>query len=111
MSTKRFVGGMRGPRLSRLEPGANATWPLVELKLENGQGSVRLRLPGFRTLVQRWLPSFDFDPGSASVEAFEGRFSRGVRIERPGGASVIFWTSQPDDVLAAIAREAAASRD
>jgi hypothetical protein len=109
VSTKRFVGGMRGPRLSKLEPGANATWPLVELKLEGGRGNLRLRLPGVRTLAQRWLPSFEFDPSAVNVKPHEGRFSRGVRIERPGEPSVIFWTSQPDEVLAAIAREAAAS--
>src|SRR4051794_14032125 len=102
---------MRGPRLSRLEPGANATWPLVELTLKNGRGIVRLRLPGVRSLVQRWLPSFEFDPGVAKAEPYEGWFSRGVRIECPGEPSVIFWTSKPDDVLAAIAREATAASE
>ncbi len=110
-SGQRFVGGMRGPRLSTLEPGANATWPLVELKLEGGQGFVRLRAPGLRRLVQRWLPSFEFDPASATVELHEGWFSRGVRIQRPGEPCVIFWTREPDEVLVAIAREADASRD
>jgi hypothetical protein len=108
-SRQRFVGGMRGPRLSRLEPGANATWPLVELTLENGRGFVRLRLPGLHRLVQRWLPSFEFDPRSVKVEEHDGLFSRGVRIERPGEPSVIFWTSQPKDVLAAIARQSTGS--
>jgi hypothetical protein len=106
-SSRTFVGGMRGPRLSWLEPGANASWPLVELRLAEGRGSLRVRVPGIRSLVQRWLPSFDFDPADARVEVHKGWLGRGVRIEAPGRPSVIFWTSRPDDVIAAINREAA----
>lgn len=104
---QRFIGGMRGPRLSRLEPGANATWPLVELRLENGRGSVRVRIPGLRPLVNRWLPSFEFDPAAVRVEACRGVLGRGVRIKRPAEPEVIFWTSRPDDVLAALAAASA----
>ena len=106
-SAQRFIGGMRGPRLSRLEPGANATWPLVELRLENGRGSLRVRVPGVQSLVHRWLPSFEFDPGAVRVEACRGVLGRGVRIKRPAEPEVIFWTSRPDDVLAAFAAAAA----
>ena len=104
-STRRFIGGMRGPRLSRFEPGANATWPLVELRLEGGRGFVGLRLPGVRALLNRWLPSFEFDPATVSAEMHRGRLGRGVRIERPDGPSVTFWTTHPEEVLAAIADE------
>ena len=100
---QRFIGGMRGPRLSRLEPGANATWPLVELRLGDGHGSLRVRVPGLRSLVDRWLPSFDFDPAAVRVEACRGALGRGVRIKRPAEPEVIFWTSNTDEVLAAFA--------
>jgi hypothetical protein len=79
---------------------------MVELRLHDGRGSVRVRIPLIRSLVQRWLPSFDFDTANVRAEMYDGRFSRGVRIDVPDGPSVIFWTSQPDDVLAALAREA-----
>jgi hypothetical protein len=98
---------MRGPRLSRLEPGANATWPLVELRLEGGRGSVRLRVPVLRSVVQRWLPSFEFDTAAVRVEACRGALGRGVRIKCPAQPEVIFWTSRPDDVLAAFAAASA----
>jgi hypothetical protein len=100
---QRFIGGMRGPRRSRLEPGANATWPLVELRFETGRGSMRIRVPGLRSVVQRWLPSFDFDPAAVRAEACSGVLGRGVRIKRPAEPEVIFWTSRPDEVLAAFA--------
>ena len=104
---QRFIGGMRGPRLSRLERGANATWPLVELRLEDGHGSVRVRVPVVRSVVQRWLPSFDFDPAAVRVEACRGVLGRGVRIKRPAEPEVIFWTTRPDDVVAAFAAASA----
>ena len=98
---------MRGPRLSRLEPGANATWPLVELRLEHGRGCVRVRVPGLRSLVHRGLPSFEFDPAAVRVETCRGVLGRGVRIKRPAEPEVVFWTSRPDEVLAAFAEAAA----
>jgi hypothetical protein len=104
----RFVGGMRGPRLSWLERGANASWPLAELTLSNGNGCVRLRLPILRSLLQRWLPTFDFDPASVAAEPHEGWFSPGVRFVRPDGASVVFWTSTPVEVVAAVPDNASA---
>jgi hypothetical protein len=100
---QRFIGGMRGPRLSRLERGANATWPLVELRIEDGHGSLRVRVPGLRSLVHRWLPSFEFAPAAVRVEACRGALGRGVRIKLPAEPEVIFWTPRTDEVLAAFA--------
>ena len=104
---QRFIGGMRGPRLSRLERGANATWPLAELRLGDGRGSLRLRVPGLRSLVDRWLPSVEFDPAAVRVEACRGALGRGVRIKLPAEPEVIFWTPHTDEVLAAFAAAAA----
>src|SRR4029079_7688031 len=97
---------MRGPRLSRLERGANATWPLAELRLGDGRGSLRLRVPGLRSLVDRWLPSVEVDPAPARAEACRGGRGRGVRIKLPAEPEVIFWTSHTDEVLAAFAAAA-----
>jgi hypothetical protein len=93
---------MRGPRLSWLEPGANATWPLVELTLSEGRGRFRLRVPVLRSLVRRWLPDFEFDTTTVAASLHRGAFTNGVRFVRPDGESVTFWTFSPDDVLDAV---------
>ena len=93
---------MRGPRLTWLEPGANASWPLAELTLSEGRGRLRLRVPLLRSLFGRWLADFEFDTATVAASNYRGAFSTGVRFARPDGESVIFWTFSPDDVLDAV---------
>ena len=111
MDERRFVGGMRFPG-EKWWLGANATWPLAELVIDDHRGVVRLRKV-LRPLVGRelnirglhfGLPAIRFDRGSVTVAPYSGRLlsSPGVRIRPDGGRSVIFWTRDRDGVLKAL---------
>jgi hypothetical protein len=94
---QRFIGGMGTPS------GWNASWPLAEVALSDGQGRLRLRVPLLRFLLRPWLPDFEFDAATVEATPHRGVYSSGVRFARPDGRSVVFWTFSPDEVLAAVA--------
>ena len=83
--------------------GSNATWPLAELIVTDQRGVLRLRSSLLRRLLGRWFPTIEFDGASAEVDA--APFGVGIRIQPTVGRSAIFWTTDVDRVLRALADE------
>jgi hypothetical protein len=75
---------------SFFSPGANATWPLAELIVDDSRGLVTLRMRArwIRPLIQTWEASLD----AVEVEAYGSSFfTRGVLLRTPGKPPAIFW--------------------
>ena len=97
----RFVGGMNLLRPNG-KLGANATWPLAELVLDDEEGIVRLRRPmrlffGHEVRVGGFdfaFPEIRFERESVVIARYAGYVSQGVLVTRKGGRKVIFWTSR-----------------
>ena len=99
MQTESYVGGMRGPE------GANATWPLARLTIDSDRGVTvalrwrRPRFPGLEPVRYEWNQIDRAEKVRAPIP-----FSPGVRFVGRNGASVVFWTWQPDAVLGRLRR-------
>lgn len=97
-----FVGGMRSGN-------GNASWPLVSLTVDpHGCVTVQLRGRLLEAVFGRWLPKVVYraaDPTHA--ENVRGGFFRsgGVRLFGEGLATVVFWSSQPREIMTALAEQ------
>jgi hypothetical protein len=120
--SRRFIGGMRSFREGTTEPslwrGANATWPLAELLIDDEERHVRLRArwiwlrnywawgSRFRVSLQRGT-AVDWEAPLDSVTAEPvGRWfmTRGVLLRAASQSPAIFWCLSRErqrDVLAA----------
>lgn len=115
---RRFIGGMRSFREGTTEPslwrGANATWPLAELLIDDEERQVRLRarwgwlrslwaLAGSLTWPHPPALEWEGPLDSVTAEPFGRSFmTRGVLLRAPTKPPAIFWCltrEQQRDVL------------
>ena len=108
--SRRFIGGMRSFREGTTEPnlwrGANATWPLAELLIDDEKRRVRLRgrwkwvrsywawgsQYWFAALSRGTLLEWEAPLDSVTAEPFGRSFmTRGVLLRAPTQPPAIFW--------------------
>ncbi len=100
-----FIGGGRWPRPwgRRFRwQGANATWPLVELRIGGGRVLVRLRWKLIRGVFSPFLGAVDLPLGEATVDPINALFGGGVRLATADNVGVIFWTFERQAVIDAL---------
>jgi hypothetical protein len=101
----RFVGGIR-------YRGFRATWPLVELVIDEGTARVRLRTALLRRLFRPWLPALEIRLSETRIAPISGGLplprNEGVRLSASDeGADVVFWCFRQAQVIEALVEEGA----
>jgi hypothetical protein len=92
----RFIGGMNIPsRVGRI----NASRPLAELAIADG--ALVLRPRWFAGWVMRDFV-IPLDQVAAAFPLSGRRMTRGIGVSMPAGQVAYFWTTRPDEVLAAL---------
>jgi hypothetical protein len=102
---------MRLPLGRSVEWGANATWPLAQLVVSDGQITVELRGSIQRALLGKWFRPFQAQLSTVRVEPILGVFGgNGVLLTAQDGRRVVFNCFRRRDrvrVLEAVAGRAA----